>query len=108
MSDRQFSLRSLLVAIALLALPLAILHYWPPTLEFLGLLAGSSAWMLGVVVGTALLVIAPWAVIVALALWWNRRSQKASLGGLVLRVLVIRVVVYEVLLLFAHWHLPDF
>jgi hypothetical protein len=101
MSDRQFSLRSLFVAIAVLALPLALLHYYPPTLESVGILAGSSGVILAIVVGTALLAIAPLAAVVTLAVWWNGRSQNASFGGLVLRLLVICVVLYELLLLVA-------
>ncbi len=92
---RQFSLRSLLAAVALSTLPLVVVHYWLNGPEFVRLFLALSGGMLASVTVLALLVIAPYAV----AWWWNQRSRQPSFGGLILRVIVVIAVVSALILL---------
>ena len=90
---RQFTLRTLLTVVALAALPLAVMHYGLYGPEVVRLIIGGSTGILAVVVAAAVYVALLWGLAIALAVWWNNRSERPTFGGLVVRVIVIGSIV---------------
>jgi hypothetical protein len=103
----QFRLRSLFIAIALIAVPLAVVHFCLDRPEWGQIMAGLSGGIL-VLIAVVALVVAPWVAIIAVAQWWNKQSGAPRFGSLVIKVIILSIVLYLPLVLLLGWLLGDF
>src|SRR6266481_6043858 len=99
-SSPQFTLRALLAFTALAALQLAVAHYWLYGPTFFRLIFPGSAGIAAVAMVLALFLV------VGLPELWQERARKATIAGLILRVVAVGAAIYTIAWLLAGLLVP--
>jgi hypothetical protein len=102
-SRRQFSLWSLMVAVTLMALALAVVQNYFHGPEVVQLTLGALLGILILVAAYCVLVVVPLVTTVRLAIRWNSRSAAPNAAGLVLRFVLIGAILFLPVIVLLVW-----